>query len=64
MLHRFATWYQLRNFGPKPAKEGPLGNSPAYPARQQLIQAGSFLTWLTVRGALTLSGYAPGDHSR
>ena len=51
VLHRFATWHQLRKLRAK-ADKGSLGNSPAREARQQLIQAGSFLTWLTGRGVL------------
>src|ERR1035437_6988394 len=51
LLHRFATWHQLRKLRTKAGK-GPLGNSPACEARHQLIQAGSFLTWLTSRGVL------------
>ena len=51
VLRRFATWHQLRRLRAKAGK-GPLGNSPACEARHQLIQAGSFLTWLTSRGVL------------
>lgn len=48
LLHRFATWHQLQKLRTK-SEHGPLGGSPTREARQQLIQAGSFLIWLTDR---------------
>ncbi|MFD9595537.1 hypothetical protein ACFWA9_22710 [Kitasatospora sp. NPDC059973] len=46
LLHRFATWHQLRRLRAK-AEAGPLGRSPTSEARQQITQADAFLTWLT-----------------
>lgn len=48
LLHRFATWHQLRHLRAK-ASAGPLGRSPTHEAKQQITQAAAFLTWLTVR---------------
>ncbi|GAA2260673.1 hypothetical protein GCM10010430_50950 [Kitasatospora cystarginea] len=48
LLHRFATWHQLRRLRAKP-DAGPLGRSPTHEARQQITQADAFLTWLVAR---------------
>lgn len=45
LLHRFATWHQLRRLRAK-AEAGPLGRSPTHEARQQITQGDAFLTWL------------------
>lgn len=49
LLHRFATWHQLRKLRAKAAK-APLGDSTAREAHEQQIQAVAFLIWLTHRG--------------
>jgi hypothetical protein len=51
VLARFASWHQLRKLRAG-ADKGPLGTSPGSEARNQLTQAGSFLTWLAGRGVL------------
>ncbi|MFB7665329.1 hypothetical protein ACFC1R_15475 [Kitasatospora sp. NPDC056138] len=48
LLHRFATWHQLRRLRAK-AEAGPLGRSPTHEARQQIPQGDAFLTWLAAR---------------
>ncbi|WP_426988556.1 hypothetical protein [Pseudarthrobacter sp. Y6] len=49
LLHRFATWHQLRKLRAKTTKAR-LGDSPAREAREQQTQALAFLAWLTRRG--------------
>ena len=49
LLHRFATWHQLRKLRAKAAK-APLGDSTTREAHEQQIQALAFLTWLNHRG--------------
>ncbi|MFB6580537.1 hypothetical protein ACFCYC_24560 [Streptomyces sp. NPDC056402] len=49
LLHRFATWHQMRRLRAK-AEKGPLGRSPTHEAKQQVTQAGAFLVWLLDRG--------------
>ncbi|MFJ9523510.1 hypothetical protein ACIRPK_35425 [Kitasatospora sp. NPDC101801] len=49
-LRYFAHWHQLRKLRVK-ADTGPLSVSTASEHRQQITQAGAFLTWLTHRGS-------------
>ncbi|MBP2413241.1 hypothetical protein JOF48_002040 [Arthrobacter stackebrandtii] len=49
LLHRFATWHQLRKLRAKAAK-APLCDSTTREAHEQQIQALAFLTWLNHRG--------------
>lgn len=48
LLHRFATWHQLRRLRAK-ADAGSLGRFPISEARQQIAQADAFLAWLPAR---------------
>ncbi|MEU1116070.1 MULTISPECIES: hypothetical protein [unclassified Streptomyces] len=48
-LQHFATWHQMRHPRSK-AEKGPLGRSPTNQTKQEITQAGAFLTWLADRG--------------
>ncbi len=50
LLGRFVSWHQMRRLRDK-AAAGPLQPASTNHARQQIIQAGAFLTWLDTRGA-------------
>ncbi|MFE2322784.1 hypothetical protein ACFXD5_02455 [Streptomyces sp. NPDC059385] len=49
LLRRFATWHQMRRLRTK-AEKGPLGRSQTNHTKQEVTQAGAFLTWLADRG--------------
>jgi hypothetical protein len=49
LLRHFATWHQLRRLRTK-AEKVPLGRSQTNHTKQEVTQAGAFLTWLAGRG--------------
>ena len=49
LLRHFATWHQMRRLRTK-AEKGPLGRSQTNHTKQEVTQAGAFLTWLAGRG--------------
>ncbi|MEU6900316.1 hypothetical protein [Streptomyces virginiae] len=49
LLQHFATWHQMRRLRSK-AEKGPLGRSQTGQAKQEITQAGTFLSWLADRG--------------
>ncbi|MFB6850154.1 hypothetical protein ACFCXS_35555 [Streptomyces sp. NPDC056373] len=48
-LQHFATWHQMRRLRSK-AEKGLLGRSQTNQTKQEITQAGAFLTWLADRG--------------
>ncbi|MGW6055414.1 hypothetical protein [Streptomyces sp. NPDC055189] len=48
-LQHFATWHQTRRLRSK-AERTPLGRSQTDQTKQEITQAGAFLTWLADRG--------------
>ncbi|MGW7642109.1 hypothetical protein [Streptomyces decoyicus] len=48
-LQHFATWHQMRRLRSM-AEKGPLGRSLTSQTKQEITQAGAFLTWLADRG--------------
>lgn len=48
-LQHFAIWHQMRRLRSK-AEKGPLGRSQTSQTKQEITQAGAFLTWLADRG--------------
>ncbi|WP_369244318.1 hypothetical protein [Streptomyces sp. R41] len=52
LLHRFATWHQMRRVRAK-AEKGPLGRSQGSQAQQEITQANAFVVWLADRGRTT-----------
>ncbi|WP_406203259.1 hypothetical protein [Streptomyces decoyicus] len=48
-LQHFATWHHMRRLRSM-AEKGPLGHSQTSQTKQEITQAGAFLTWLADRG--------------